>query len=220
MLDKTCVSIEEALQGLSDGASVMVSGFGETGVPTELLDVMARMNLRDLTIISNNAGYGLAGLAAVLSTGGVRRIVCSFPISPGSVVFEELYESGRIELELVPQGTFSERIRAGAAGLGGFFVRTSAGTELAQGKEQREIDGQLFVMEKPLKADFALIKARHGDRWGNLDYHSAARSLGPVMAAAARVTVAQVKRIVPLGTMNPEHVITPGIFVHRVVEVS
>jgi 3-oxoadipate CoA-transferase alpha subunit len=203
-----------------DGATIMVSGFGETGVPTQLCEAMVGLGLRDLTVISNNAGYGRGGLAALMATGAVRRIVCSFPISPGSLVFEELYAAGRIELELVPQGTFSERIRAGAAGVGGFFVRTAAGTELAEGKEQREIDGKLHVLEKPLKADFALVKARHGDRWGNLDYHSAARSLGPVMASAARTTIAQVQRIVELGDIHPEHVITPGIFGHRVVEES
>jgi 3-oxoadipate CoA-transferase alpha subunit len=220
MLDKRVPGLEQAVAGMFDGATIMVSGFGETGVPTQLCEAMVGLGLRDLTVISNNAGYGRGGLAALMATGAVRRIVCSFPISPGSLVFEELYAAGRIELELVPQGTFSERIRAGAAGVGGFFVRTAAGTELAEGKEQREIDGQLHVLEKPLKADFALVKARHGDRWGNLDYHSAARSLGPVMASAARTTIAQVQRIVELGDIHPEHVITPGIFVHRVVEES
>ena len=220
MLDKRVPGLEQAVAGMFDGATIMVSGFGETGIPTQLCEAMVGLGLRDLTVISNNAGYGRGGLAALMATGAVRRIVCSFPISPGSLVFEELYAAGRIELELVPQGTFSERIRAGAAGVGGFFVRTAAGTELAEGKEQREIDGQLHVLEKPLKADFALVKARHGDRWGNLDYHSAARSLGPVMASAARTTIAQVQRIVELGDIHPEHVITPGIFVHRVVEES
>jgi 3-oxoadipate CoA-transferase alpha subunit len=220
MLDKRVPGLEQAVAGMFDGATIMVSGFGETGVPTQLCEAMVGLGLRDLTVISNNAGYGRGGLAALMATGAVRRIVCSCPISPGSLVFEELYAAGRIELELVPQGTFSERIRAGAAGVGGFFVRTAAGTELAEGKEQREIDGQLHVLEKPLKADFALVKARHGDRWGNLDYHSAARSLGPVMASAARTTIAQVQRIVELGDIHPEHVITPGIFVHRVVEES
>src|SRR5690606_10662787 len=153
-------------------------------------------------------------------TGRVRKIVCSFPRSAGSVVFEELYSSGRLELELVPQGTLSERIRAGGAGIGGFYTRTSAGAELEAGKEVREMDGQRWVLETPIRGDFACIKARRADRWGNLDYHRAARSLGPVMAAAARVTVAQVREIVGLGEIHPEHVVTPGIFVHRVVQVN
>lgn len=219
MIDKRVSTIEEAVSGIRDGETVLIGGFGEAGVPTELIEALVPLGLKDLTIVSNNAGYGRGGLAALLAAGSVRKIVCSYPISPGSVVFEELYDAGRLELEVVPQGTFSERIRAGAAGIGGFFVRTGAGTELAAGKEVREMDGHAWVLEKPIKGDFALIKARHADRWGNLDYHSAARSLGPVMAPAATVTIAQVSGFVEIGSLHPEHVITPGIFVQRVVQV-
>lgn len=220
MIDKRVKSLEDAVQGIPDGATILIGGFGEAGVPTELVEALAEVPAENLTVVSNNAGFGHGGLAKFLATGRVKKIVCSFPRSAGSVVFEELYESGRLELELVPQGTFSERIRAGAAGIGGFYTRTSVGTELEQGKEVRDMDGQRWVLEKPIKGDFAFIKARRADRWGNLDYHSAARSLGPVMAAAAKTTVAQVREIVELGEIHPEHVVTPGIFVHRVVQVN
>lgn len=220
MIDKRVATIEEAVSGIGDGATILVGGFGEAGVPTELVDALVRQKPRDLTVVSNNAGYGRGGVESLLAAGLVRKIVCSFPISPGSVVFQDLYNAGRIELELVPQGTFSERIRAGAAGIGGFYVRVSVGTELAAGKEVRDMDAHTWVLEKPIKGDFALIKARNADRWGNLDYHSTSRSLGPVMASAATITVAQVSRFVELGEMHPEHVITPGIFVHRVVLVN
>lgn len=220
MIDKRVKSLADAVQGVPDGATILIGGFGEAGVPTELVEALAEAPPKDLVVVSNNAGFGRGGLAKLLATGRVRKIVCSFPRSAGSVVFEELYGSGKLELELVPQGTFSERIRAGGAGIGGFYTRTSVGTELEAGKEVRDMDGRRWVLEKPIRGDFAFIKARRADRWGNLDYHSAARSLGPVMAAAARVTVAQVREIVELGEIHPEHVVTPGIFVHRVVQVN
>ena len=220
MIDKRVKSLADAVQGVPDGATILIGGFGEAGVPTELVEALAEAPPKDLVVVSNNAGFGRGGLAKLLATGRVRKIVCSFPRSAGSVVFEELYGSGKLELELVPQGTFSERIRAGGAGIGGFYTRTSVGTELEAGKEVRDMDGRRWVLEKPIRGDFAFIKARRADRWGNLDYHSAARSLGPVMAAAARVTVAQVREIVKLGEIHPEHVVTPGIFVHRVVQVN
>jgi len=220
VIDKRVKSLADAVQGVPDGATILIGGFGEAGVPTELVEALAEAPPKDLVVVSNNAGFGRGGLAKLLATGRVRKIVCSFPRSAGSVVFEELYGSGKLELELVPQGTFSERIRAGGAGIGGFYTRTSVGTELEAGKEVRDMDGRRWVLEKPIRGDFAFIKARRADRWGNLDYHSAARSLGPVMAAAARVTVAQVREIVKLGEIHPEHVVTPGIFVHRVVQVN
>lgn len=220
MIDKRVATLEEAVSGVTDGATLLVGGFGQAGVPTELIEALVLQKPRDLTIVSNNAGYGRGGLAALLAAGSVRRIVCSYPLAPGADVFQELWQSGRIELEVVPQGTFSERIRAGAAGVGGFYVRTSVGTELAAGKEVREMDGHTWVLEKPIKGDFAFIKARRADRWGNLDYHSTSRSLGPVMASAAGTTVAQVNGFVELGDIHPEHVVTPGIFVHRVIQVN
>jgi len=218
MIDKQVASADEAVDCIHDEATVLVSGFGDSGVPTELVDALVRRGPRNLTLVSNNAGgYGRGGIQALLAAGQVRKIVCSYPISPGSVVFQELYGAGKIELELVPQGTLSERIRAGAAGIGGFYVRTGVGTELAAGKEVREMDGHTWLLEKPIKGDFALVKARRADRWGNLDYYSVARSFGPVMAPAATTTIVQVQEMVELGAIHPEHVVTPGIFVHRVV---
>jgi 3-oxoadipate CoA-transferase alpha subunit len=198
---------------------VLVGGFGPAGQPVALIDALLAQGAKDLTIVSNNAGNGQTGLAALLKAGRVRKIVCSFPRQPDSQVFDELYRSGRIELELVPQGTLAERIRAAGAGIGGFFTPTGAGTLLAEGRETREIDGRLQVLESPIHADYALIQAEAGDRWGNLVYRKTARNFGPVMATAARITVAAVRRIVALGGLDPEAVVTPGIFVHRVVAV-
>ncbi|MFN2461706.1 MAG: 3-oxoacid CoA-transferase subunit A [Candidatus Velthaea sp.] len=221
MIDKRARTLGDAVGGIPDGATVCIGGFGDSGTPLALIAALIEQGARDLTVVSNNAGSGRStGLAALLDAGRVRKIVCSFPRSEGSVVFEELYAAGNIELELVPQGTLSERMRAGAAGLGGFYTPTAAGTLLAEGKEERDFDGRTYVLERPIVADAALIAAYEGDRWGNLTYHSAARNFGPVMASCARLSIAQVKRIVNLGDLDPEHVVTPGIFIDRVIEVS
>ena len=216
MIDKVVATTQAALAGVNDGAVVLVGGFGEAGTPNALLHALLEQGASGLTIVTNNAGVGETGLAALLRSGRVRKIVCSFPRSAGSVAFEEIYARGELELELVPQGTLSERIRAGGAGVGGFYVRTGVGTRLAEGRETRELDGQTYVFERPIKGDVALIRADLGDRWGNLTYHAAARNFGPVMAPAAALTIAEVREVVPLGALNPEHVVTPGIFVDRV----
>ncbi len=218
MINKIVATLEEALAGIADGATVLMSGFGEAGVPNELLDGLAQTPACDLTIVANNAGVGHHGLAGLMEKGRVRRIICSFPRSAGSVVFEQFYAAGSIELEVVPQGTLSERIRAGGAGIGGFYLRTGVGTKLTEARETRVIDGQVHVLEFPIRADVALIKADTADRWGNLTYHKAARNFGPVMAPAAALTIVQVRRVVELGAIDPEHVVTPGIFVDRVWE--
>ncbi len=219
MIDKISESVQSALQGVADGATVMIGGFGGAGQPNELIDGLIAQGARDLTIVNNNAGNGETGLAALLKAGRVRRIICSFPRQADSQVFDRLYRSGALELELVPQGNLAERIRAAGAGIGGFFTPTGYGTELARGKETREIGGRMHVLESPLHADLALIMAERGDRWGNLVYRKAARNFGPVMAMAARLTVASVHEIVALGALDPEHIVTPGIFVQRVVKV-
>jgi 3-oxoadipate CoA-transferase, alpha subunit len=219
MIDKVVPSVTAALEGIRDGATVMIGGFGGAGQPGELIDALIAQGARDLTIVNNNAGNGETGLAALLKTGRVRRIVCSFPRQADSQVFDALYRAGRIELELVPQGNLAERIRAAGAGIGGFYTPTGYGTELAKGKETREIGGRMHVLEAPLHADVALIKAERGDRWGNLVYRKTARNFGPVMAMAAKLTIASVHEVVPLGEIDPEHVVTPGIFVQRVVQV-
>lgn len=216
-MDKTLDSLEDALADIHDGATLMISGFGGAGLPFELIDALLAKGARDLTIISNNAGSKGQGIAKLVKNRRVRKVICSFPRQPGSDDFDVLYREGSIELELVPQGTLAERIRAGGAGVGAFFTPTGVGTELAAGKEVRNISGRDQVLEYALTADFALIKANSGDRWGNLTYRGTARNFGPVMATAARCTIAQVNHIVPLGDINPEHVVTPGIFVHRVV---
>ena len=216
MIDKVVPTAAAALAGIADGATIMIGGFGEAGVPGALLEELIATGTRELTVISNNAGVGEHGIARLIQLGRVRRIVCSYPRSAGSTVFEECYNAGMVELELVPQGTLSERIRAAAAGVGGFYIRTGVGTLLTAGRETREIDGQTYVLERPLHADVAFIKADRADRWGNLTYHAAARNYGPVMAAAGKLTVAQVREIVDLGSIDPEHVVTPGIFVDRV----
>ena len=219
MIDKLSSSVEEALAGTPDGATVMVGGFGTAGIPAALIDGLIAQGARDLTVVNNNAGNGDTGLAALLAAGRVRKIICSFPRQADSQVFDALYRAGKIELELVPQGNLAERIRAAGAGIGAFFTPTGYGTDLARGKEARQIDGRWHVLEYPIHADLALIQAERGDRWGNLVYRKAARNFGPVMATAARKTVAQVHEVVDLGGLDPEAVVTPGIFVHRIVQV-
>ncbi|RTZ41489.1 3-oxoacid CoA-transferase subunit A [Candidimonas sp. SYP-B2681] len=216
-MDKTIASLEEAVADVTDGSTLMISGFGGAGLPFELVDAVLASGARNLTIISNNAGSKGIGIAKLVKQDRVRKVICSFPRQPGSDDFDQQYRKGGIELELVPQGTLAERIRAGGAGIGAFFTPTGVGTELAVGKEVRSIGGIEQVLEHALVADFALIKANTGDRWGNLTYRGTARNFGPVMATAARCTIAQVNHIVPLGDINPEHVVTAGIYVNRVV---
>ena len=220
MIDKIQSNCAQAVAGVRDGDTVMTSGFGGAGLPTALVEALIDQGARELVIVNNNAGNGETGLAALMKAGRVRKIICSFPRQADSHVFDGLYRSGRIELELVPQGNLAERIRAAGAGIAGFFTPTGYGTDLAKGKETRRIDGRDYVLETPIHGDFALIKAYQGDRWGNLVFRKAARNFGPVMAMAARCTVAQVDEVVPLGALDPEHIITPGIFVHRVVAVG
>ena len=219
MINKISPSIAEALQGIADGATVLVGGFGTSGIPNELIAGLLEQGAKDLTIVNNNAGNGDTGLAALLKTGRVRKIICSFPRQVDSHVFDALYRSGKLELELVPQGNLAERMRAAGAGIGGFFTPTGYGTRLAEGKETRLIDGKHYVLESPLHADFALIKAYKGDRWGNLVYRKTARNFGPIMASAAKTAIVQVSQVVPLGALDPENIVTPGIFVQRVIEV-
>ncbi|QIM17756.1 3-oxoacid CoA-transferase subunit A [Leucobacter coleopterorum] len=220
MIDKSVSSAEAAVARIPDGATVMIGGFGRAGQPIELIDALIAQGAGDLTIVNNNAGNGDTGLAALLAKRRVKKIICSFPRQADSWVFDGLYREGVIELELVPQGNLAERIRAAGAGIGGFFTPTGVGTRLAEGKETREIDGRQYVLEYPIKADFALISARVADRWGNLVYRETARNFGPIMAAAATTTIAQVDHIVELGALDPESVVTPGIFVDRVVAVG
>lgn len=220
MIDKIVPDLAAAVAGVPDGATVLVGGFGRAGQPVELLDALVEQGARDLTIVSNNAGNGDVGLAALLAAGRVRTIVCSFPRQHDSWVFDDLYRSGRIELELVPQGTLAERIRAGGAGIGGFFSPVGVGTLLAADKEVRSIGGRQHVLEYPIHADVALVSALRADRWGNLTYRATARNFGPVMVAAAGTAVVQVDEVVPLGSLDPECVVTPGIFVDRVVAVG
>lgn len=220
MIDKTAISIAQALNGLQDGATVLLGGFGLAGQAAELIEGLIAQGAADLTIVCNNAGNGDTGLAALLKARRVRKMICSYPRQPDSHVFDALYRSGEVELELVPQGNLAERIRAAGAGIGGFFTPTGYGTDLAKGKEVREIDGKMYVFESPIHADFALIKADTADRWGNLTYRKTARNFGPIMASAAHTTVAQVRTIVPLGSIDPEAVVTPGIYVQRIVQVN
>ncbi len=219
MIDKIVPTPSAALADVPDGATVMIGGFGTAGLPNELVDALIDQGAKDLTIVNNNAGNGETGLAALLAAKRVRKIICSFPRQADSHHFDALYRSGAIELELVPQGNLAERIRAAGAGIGGFFTPTGYGTELAKGKETREINGRMYALEAPIHADFALIKAERGDRWGNLSYRMTARNFGPVMAMAAKVTVASVHELVELGEFDPEAVVTPGLFVQRVVKV-
>jgi 3-oxoadipate CoA-transferase alpha subunit len=220
MIDKRVATLTEAVDGIEDGATVLVSGFGDSGVPVELVHALLDRGTADLTIVTNNAGAGENDVAALIREKRVRRIVCSYPRSRGSIWFEERWRAGEIELELVPQGTLSERIRAAGAGLGGFFTPTGADTLLAEGKEVRIIDGRRQVFEEPLPGDVALIRAFRADRWGNLVYRTAARNYGPTMATAAALTVVQVDEFVELGELDPEAIVTPGIFVDRVVRVE
>lgn len=219
MIDKIFPGAAAALQDVRDGATVLIGGFGTAGIPGELIDGLIEQGARDLTVVNNNAGNGDHGLAALLKAGRVRKIICSFPRQADSQVFDALYRSGRVELELVPQGNLAERIRAAGAGIGAFFTRTGYGTELGKGKETREIDGRMYVLEYPIPGDLALIKAERADRWGNLVYRKAARNFGPIMAMAARHTVASVHEVVALGALDPEAIVTPGIFVQAVVQV-
>ena len=220
MVSKISDSVDAALADIPDGATIMIGGFGKAGQPVELIDGLIRHGATDLTIVNNNAGNGEVGLALLIKSGFVRKIICSFPRQADSQIFDERYRAGKIELEVVPQGNLAERIRAAGAGIGGFFTPTGFGTLLAEGKETRTIDGRDYVFESPLHADFALIKAHRADRWGNLVYRKTARNFGPVMATAAATTIVQVPLIVELGRLDPENVVTPGIFVNRVVLVE
>jgi 3-oxoadipate CoA-transferase, alpha subunit len=212
-----CPDTDTAVRGIADGSTVLIGGFGRAGLPFALIDAVRRNGARDLTVVNNNAGNGDTGLAALLAAGAVRKIICSFPRQSDSHVFDELYRAGRIELEVVPQGNLAERIRAGGAGIGGFYTPTGVGTLLAEGKELRMIDGRDYVLEYPIKADLALIRAHRADLLGNLVYRKTGRNFGPIMATAATLTVAEVSEVVPLGGIDPEAVVTPGIFVDRVV---
>jgi 3-oxoadipate CoA-transferase, alpha subunit len=220
VINKIKSSIQESLADVLDGSTIMIGGFGTAGIPNELIEGLIAQGARDLTIVNNNAGNGDSGLAALLKAGRVCKIICSFPRQADSHVFDALYRSGKLELELVPQGNLAERIRAAGAGIGAFFTPTGFGTELAKNKETREINGKHYVLEYPIHTEFALIKAECGDRWGNLTYRKTARNFGPIMAMAAKTTVASVYDIVPLGQINPEAVVTPGIFVQRIVQVA
>jgi 3-oxoadipate CoA-transferase alpha subunit len=220
MIDKSIASAAQAVADIQDGASVMIGGFGTAGMPDQLIDALIERGVGNLTIINNNAGNGEAGVAALIKAGRVKKIICSFPRQSDSHHFDAAYRAGQIELELVPQGNLAARIQAAGAGLGAIFTPTGYGTQLAEGKETREIDGKHYVLEYPIKADFALIKAQQGDRWGNLTFRKTARNFGPIMAMAATTTIAQVSDIVDLGAIDPEVVVTPGIFVQRVVQIA
>jgi 3-oxoadipate CoA-transferase, alpha subunit len=220
MIDKAVIGAEAAVADIFDGAAVMIGGFGTAGMPDQLIDALIARGVGDLTIINNNAGNGETGVAALIKAGRVKKIICSFPRQSDSHHFDAAYRAGKIELELVPQGNLAARIQAAGAGLGAIFTPTGYGTLLAEGKETREIDGKHHVLEYPIHADFALIKAHKGDRWGNLVYRKTARNFGPIMAMAAKTTIAQVSEIVGLGEIDPEAVVTPGIFVQRVVQIA
>ncbi len=219
MIDKRVRSAAEAVADIPDGATVMIGGFGEAGSPIELIHALIDQGAKDLVVVNNNTGSGQVGLAALIRAGRVRRMICSYPRTTNSTVFPELYHAGRIELELVPQGTLAERIRAGGAGIPAFYTPTSHGTPLGEGKEVREFDGRPYVLEPALVADYALIKGLRGDRYGNLVYNKTARNFAPVMAMAGRTTIAQVAEVCEPGELDPEVVVTPGIFVQRVVHV-
>lgn len=220
MINKIVSSLQDAVVGIQDGATVLVSGFGGAGQPHELIDALIDQGAKDLVLVNNNAGNGETGIAKLMKLGRVRKIICSFPRQVDSHVFDGLFRAGKIELELVPQGTLAERIRAGGAGIGGFYTRTAVGTVLAEGKEVRTIDGQDYIYEPPIYADVALVKALRADRWGNLVYRKTARNFGPVMATAANLSVVQVYDTVELGELDPEAIVTPGIYVDRVVRVE
>ena len=218
MIDKTVASAQDALSDVPDGATIMIGGFGNAGMPAALIDALIAQGARNLAIVNNNAGNGDNGLAALIKAKRVRKILCSFPRQVDSWHFDALYRAGELELELVPQGTLAERIRAAGAGIGAFYTPTAYGTRLAEGKETRRIDERDYVLEYPIHADYAIIKADRADRWGNLTYRKSARNFAPIMATAAKCTVAQVREIVALGALDPEAVVTPGIFVKRVVK--
>jgi len=220
MIDKITPTVAAAVEGIRDGSTVLISGFGRAGQPVELIDALIEHGATNLTIVNNNAGNGDHGLAALLAAGRVDKMVCSFPRQHDSWVFDGLYRDGKVQLELVPQGTLAERIRAAGAGIGAFFCPTGVGTTLAAGREHREINGRMHVLEYPIHGDVALVSALRGDRWGNLVFRETARNFGPIMATAAALTVVQVDEVVPLGSMDPESVVTPGIYVDRVVEVG
>jgi 3-oxoadipate CoA-transferase alpha subunit len=217
LIDKISISVAAAVADIPDGATVMIGGFGNAGMPAGLIDALIEQGARELTIVNNNAGNGDAGLAALLKARRVKKIICSFPRQVDSHVFDALYRAGEIELELTPQGNLAERIRAAGAGFGGFFTPTGYGTLLAEGKETREINGRHYVLEAPIHADYALIRAHRGDRWGNLVYRKTARNFGPIMAMAAKCAIAEVAEVVELGELDPEAIVTPGIFIQRVV---
>jgi 3-oxoadipate CoA-transferase alpha subunit len=220
LVNKIYPGLDAAVAGISDGATIMIGGFGNAGMPRELIDAVIAQGATDLTIVNNNAGNGDTGLAALLAAGRVKKIICSFPRQTDSHVFDGLYRSGKIELELTPQGNLAERIRAAGAGIGAFFTPTGYGTQLAEGKETRVINGRHYVLEYPIHADYALIKAEKADRWGNLVYRKAARNFGPIMAMAANCSIVQVSKVVDLGELDAEAIVTPGIFVQRVVQIA
>lgn len=220
MIDKEVHDAAEAVAGIEDGAVIMIGGFGPPGQPVHLIDALLAKGVTDLVVINNNAGAGGDAISKLFGAGRVRKVICSFPKAIGSTVFDELYLAGKIELELVPQGNLAERIRAAGAGIGGFFTKTGYGTELATDKEVRLIDGEHYVFETPLHADFALIRASKADRWGNLVYRKTARNFGPIMAAAAKMTIAEVDEVVALGALDPENIVTPGIYVDRFISAS
>ncbi len=220
MINKIFPSTAAALADIPDGATILIGGFGGAGQPVELVEALIEQGARDLTLVSNNAGNGDTGIAALIAKKRVRKMLCSFPRQPDSWHFDRAYRAGELELELVPQGNIAERIRAAGAGIGAFFTPTGYGTEIAKGKETREINGKHYVLEYPIHADYALIKAERGDRWGNLTYSKSARNFNPVMATAARITVASVYEAVELGALDPEAVVTPGAYVKRVVPVE
>ena len=220
MINKIVPSLEAAVAGIHDGSTILIGGFGGAGMPSALMSALIAQGAKGLTVVNNNAGNGDSGLAALIAAGQVRKIVCSFPRQVDSWHFDKAYRAGELELELVPQGTLAERIRAAGAGIGAFFTPTAFGTQLAEGKETRRIDGRDYVLEHAIHADYALIKADRGDRWGNLTYRMTARNFGPIMASAAKCTIAQVRETVELGELDPEAVVTPGIFVQRVVKTG
>ncbi len=217
MINKIVGSLEEAVRDIADGSTILIGGFGGAGMPSALMGALIAQGARELTVVNNNAGNGDTGLAALIAAKQVRKIICSFPRQADSWHFDKAYRAGKLELELVPQGTLAERIRAAGAGIGAFFTPTAFGTLLAEGKETRRINDRDYVLEHPIHADYALIKADRGDRWGNLTYRMTARNFGPIMASAAKCTIAQVRETVELGGLDPEEVVTPGIFVKRVV---
>ncbi len=220
MIDKTVKTIEKAVVGIKDGATIMVSGFGEAGAPSLLMEAIVDQGATNLTIISNNAGEAYHGLAKLISEKRVIKVICSFPTASKKAVVKDLFASGELELDIVPQGTLSERIRASGSGVGGFYTPTSFGTKLGEGKETRHIDGKDYVLEYPLHADYSFLKAKKADRWGNLTYDKSARNFGPTMAMAGKITVVQVDEIVDLGKLDPEAIVTPGIFVDRVIQLD